>query len=159
MLVEQLQKYAGLTVIVQLKEAMALGAANGTAVPAPQCNAEGDLLRKDGAVAPAGTKFEELAMRPVWPIRVQQDEAKRPEFRFAIEGAFLAVRFVEVALFPPPQESMTLAREGKPIVHIMYPHEGALLELTVEPEMIVGVTVVRDGPFPKEERSRIVKPD
>jgi hypothetical protein len=151
MKVEHLKKFVGLTVIVQLKEAMAIGTAAGNARLVPECNEKGEMLKKDGGVANNSTRPDELAVRPAWPIKVQRDEGNRPEFRFAIEDAILGIEDQAREL---PYGAAT---EGDSVVHLMYRQQGALMELTVTPDQILGITVVRSGPV-EEQESRIVKP-
>jgi len=152
MKIEHLKKFVGLQVIVQLKEAMALGAAAGTGRLVPLCNAEGDILCKDGSIARDGTTPDELQMRVAWPIKVQRDEGNRPEFRFAIEDAVIALEKSDAAGAAVGYHNDDAA------VHIMYGAEGALLELTVTAEQITGITLVRTGPI-EETQPRIVRPD
>lgn len=141
MKIEHLQKFVGLTVIVQLREAMAIGAVAGNGHLVPKCNEQGDILCKDGSLAIEGTTPDELAMRPNWPIKVACDDKGHPEFRYAISDAVISID----------------KTAGESLMHVMYRSGEALMELAVAPEQIIGITVVRTGPI-EQPKSNLVLP-
>lgn len=133
--------YLGMPVIVQLKDAMAIGQVSGSVKPAPVTNADGAMLLQDGSVAPKDAKSEDIAVRPVWPIAVRIDPDKSPRFRYAIEDALISVAYDDALV----------------TIHYRDPESNAMFELAVEPEAIVGITCVRSGEMPKQE-SRLIRP-
>lgn len=127
MKVEYILRYVGAPVIVQLRDAMALGTVSGPVQ-------KGERVLKDGSPAPKDARPEDVAYRPVWPIAVRRDEAKAPEFRYAIENAVV-----------------NIAKDTTTLVMIHYAEAGSLFELVVEADAIIGITLVREGPMPEEQ--------
>ncbi|HEX9642296.1 MAG TPA: hypothetical protein VGB13_13410 [Candidatus Krumholzibacteria bacterium] len=143
---EHIKRYIGLPVIVQLRDAMALGSVPGPMQAAPACNEQGELLMKDGSVAPKDAKPDAISYRPAWPIAVRREgKEESPVFRFAIEGAMISM----VAPLTGPLSDAEL-------VHIHYTEEQTLYELAVEPAAIVGITCVRQGPMPEAQAGLIL---
>jgi len=136
---EHIRRFMGIPVIVQLRDAMALGAVPGPMQAAPVCNEKGELLLKDGSVAGKDATQDAIAYRPAWPIAVRRDADNAPAFRYAIEGAMIS-----------------LPADDPGLVTIHYTEDRALYELVVEPEAIVGITCVRQGPMPEERAGLIV---
>ena len=157
MRIEHIKKFVGLPVIVQLKDAMALGAPRGPLQPVPCCNEQGHTLCKDGSVATDATRPEELAMRPSWPIQVHregdgQHAPPAPTFRYAIENAVLVYE-------EDPESDLSIEEdEVRGLVRITYSlDQASIMELLIEPESIVGLTRVMHVAEPQAQ-SRLVQP-
>lgn len=153
MKLEHIRKYIGYPVIVQLSDAVALGVLSRPVKAAPVCNEKGQmLLAKDGSVAPPDAKEDEVAHRPVWPIATRREGADAGAvFRFAIDEAMVSV---------PEVESGGVLVPGD-LVHIHYKDDEetpqVLFELVVEPESVVAITRIVQGPMP-EKKPSIIQP-
>jgi len=157
--IAHIRRYAGIPVIVQLRDAMALGHVSGPMQAAPVCNEKGEMLKKDGSVAPKDAKPEEVAFRPAWPIAVHRDEQQSPDFRFAIESAMVSVAEHRPSLRDGEFVAGPFATTPEPptiFILIHYTAGQVLYELAVEPDAIVGITCVRQGPMAEEQESRLI---
>mgnify|MGYP001593108848 CR=1 FL=1 len=154
--IAHIRRYTGIPVIVQLRDAMALGSVSGPMQASPVCDEEGRIRKKDGTLAAEDTKQDEVAYRPAWPIAVRRDAAAGAEFRYAIENAMVSVHEKLPVMRSRDGGPPELVPPEVPLVHIHYTEDNSLFELVVEPEAIVGITCVRQGPMAEEKPSLIV---
>lgn len=128
---KHLRPYVGAPVIVQFRDAMAIGDATGAMQPAIHVNKDGKPLLRDGKIADKGTDPNELGFVESWPIDVRKDSQGGAEFRFAIAG------------------SIRMYDDDEEICDIVYePTKGVLVGLVVDITNIVGITLVKVGTKP-----------
>lgn len=124
--IERFQRFFGRRVCIQLRESVVLCVADGEGIKAPVMDRLGNALNERGKpVDPASAAASrELAHVVTWPIKPsKQDDSELTEFTLII---------ADCVLLPTAQGCLS--------VH--YEYKGAMLELDIDPALIVAVTCV-----------------
>lgn len=147
MKVEDFAPFYGVEVMLQLKEPIALGVASGAPRQVPCFTKEGKPANAAGQAVDPKVNPGDIAPQTTWPIGPQRDgEGKESKvvFTYIIEGVVLLAKVEE-------EEELDLEPPAPRLV-VSYKRGTTLLELLIEPELILACTAVRAHAEPEQQR-------